>query len=410
MTEPNSLVNTGVETESSQAQREHMLRAIEKTQAYILREGYKGYDPYDALTSPLFKLPFLNTNKLVRLGAQQVLKRLPLNLRPMLFVPKGYNPVTLGLCVQAYVYLAKSLPEQKAFYEKEINRLIVELIRLQSSKMRSEKYSGACWGYDFDWEARYAKIPAYVPTIVATGFITNALFEAYSQLGNQRAFELCESATKFVVNDLNRTEKSDGRFCWSYSPRDKQIVLNATMKGARLCAQVGSVNGEKELLDLAKRTVEFVMQHQDEHGAWRYAIGDTRAFVDNFHTGYVLDCLDEYQTLSGDKGFQEGLQKGWRYYRENFFVNDQEPKYYDKSVYPIDATACAQSLLTLSRFGDHKTAERVAGWVIKEMQLPNGAFKYQRYAHYENRIPYMRWSTAWLFLGLSRVVWSNISR
>ncbi|MCB0848707.1 MAG: delta-aminolevulinic acid dehydratase, partial [Bacteroidetes bacterium] len=66
--------------------------SLERLQSFIEHEHYKGYDPYDALKSPLFRLPFFKSNKLIRFGAQQLVKRSSLNLRPFLFVPKGLNP------------------------------------------------------------------------------------------------------------------------------------------------------------------------------------------------------------------------------------------------------------------------------------------------------------------------------
>lgn len=369
-------------------------------QDYIEREAYRGYDPYDALTSPLFRLPLLNHNKLLRWGFQQVVKRLPINTRPLLGIAKGYNPVTLGLCLQAYTYLAKNQPEKSNGMKFDL--LLSELLRLQSAG-----YSGACWGYDFDWEARYAKISAFVPTVVATGFITNALFEYYRFTENQVAFEMCESATRFVMNDLNKTYEGD-LFCYSYSPNDRQVVLNATMKGARLLAQVYSVTKNQALIDEARRTVAFVVKKQQPNGAWAYATkkGDARTWADNFHTGYVLDCLDDYQTYSGDRSFNEALQKGLDYYEANFFENGEVPKYYDKSLYPIDATAVAQSILTLTRFRKMDLAARVVNWTLKNMQDESGYIYYQRTKRGINKIPYMRWSSAWMFMAIS-FFWLN---
>ena len=41
-------------------------------------------------------------------------------------------------------------------------------------------YSGACWGYNFDWQARRFFISKdYTPTVVATTFCVEALFKAY---------------------------------------------------------------------------------------------------------------------------------------------------------------------------------------------------------------------------------------
>lgn len=175
-------------------------RSFLRLEERIHADAYRGYDPYDALTSPLFKLPILNQQKTLRWGVQQVLKRLPFNVRPLLFIPKGYNPVTLGLCLQAYTALKRVFPDKSAFYDAQSAVCLAELQRLQS-----KGYSGACWGYDFDWEARYARIPAYTPTVVATGFITHALFEYYRATQHPQALALCQSATQFVLNDLHRS-------------------------------------------------------------------------------------------------------------------------------------------------------------------------------------------------------------
>ena len=183
--------------------------AIKKLMHYIEFELYKGYDPYDALNSPLFNLPVLKSNKLLRFYSQQFLKRFPLNLRSLLLIKKGINPVTYGLCIQAYSYLYNINKDN--FYLKKISILIEELIKLIPNG-----FHGACWGYNFDWEARNTKIPAYQPTVVATGIITNALFEYFGITGNTSAKELCLSSSKFVLNDLNRTIEDD-TFCFSYS-------------------------------------------------------------------------------------------------------------------------------------------------------------------------------------------------
>jgi len=310
----------------------------------------------------------------------------------------GLNPVTLGLCIQAYTALALAIPERREELEGEIRRCMTMLGGLQT-----KGYSGACWGYDFDWEARYACFPAYTPTVVATGFITNALFHAYERLGIDEAREFCISASRFVLRDLRRME-SDGMFCFSYSPMDDNVVLNATMKGARLLCQVFTLTGDQSLIETAERTVRFVVRHQQANGAWAYALGDSRSWADNFHTGYILDCLDEFVKRTGKTDYRPALEAGFRYYRENFFVNEAQPKYYDNSLYPIDSTAAAQSILTLTRFGETDTAHNVAGWMVRHMQHRRGYFYYQKNRWYTVRIPYARWSAAWMFLALSTLL------
>jgi hypothetical protein len=380
-----------------------VLEALNRTESYIARERFRGYDPYDALLSPIFNLPLLRSSKILRLGVQQALRRLPLNARPFLGIPRGYNPVTLGLAIQGYSYLYAIDGENAEHYRSQALFCLEELKRL-----RSPGQSGDCWGYDFPWEAVYGKLPAFAPTIVATGIITNGLFAAYELLGIEEAFSLCSSASKFVLQDLERTVQSDGSFCWGYFPSDRQQVINATMKGARLCVQVDSVTKNDDLREAALLTTQFAANHQREDGAWPYAVGDRRAWVDNFHTGYVLECFVEYARRTGDTQFDPTIQKGWNYYRDHFFKDDCVPRYFDTRTYPVDITACAQSIVTLCVFKDDETRDRTASWVVQEMQRPDGAFIYQIRKNYRNRISYMRWGTAWMFVALGRTAYEQV--
>lgn len=371
--------------------------SLDRTEAYVRTEGYRGYDPYDGLESPLFLLPILDRAKLPRWGFQQVLKRLPFQVRPLLGIRKGYNPVTLALCAQALTWRDMAEGTGRNSHRGEVERLVAEL-----DNLRTPGFSGSCWGYDFNWQARYANYPAGHPTVVATGFVTHALFSVWSHYRFERARELILDAAPFVLEDLNRTPHGE-MFCWSYSPTDQQEVLNATMKGARLLAQAVSLGGDPGWLDDARATIRYVVSRQAANGSWPYAIGDTRSWADHFHTCYNLDCLHEYQTLTGDDSFAGSLAKGLAYYEEHFFTPESIPKYYDKETYPIDATCCGQALLTLTRFDRTPRAARTGHWILAQMSLPSGGFKYRIHRRYENRLEYMRWSTAWIFAGLARL-------
>lgn len=368
---------------------------------YIESENYRGYDPYDALKSPLFKLPFFNKNKIVRFGFQQLVKRSPVNLRPLLLVPKGYNPVTLGLCIQAYGYLSRVLPERKEEFFAKADYLIEEL-----KKLIPQGFSGACWGYDFDWEARYAKIPAYQPTVVATGIITNGLFEYYKISANEEAFRLCESASDFVLKDLNRTYEGE-TFSFSYSPFDRLVVFNASMKGVRLLSQVYSITKRKDLFEAAAKSAAFVVNHQNDDGSWFYGDNSTAKWIDNYHTGYVLDCLDEFNKLDDSKKFDSNLKKGVSFYVQNFFEDERIPKFYHNKKYPVDCTSASQSLLTLTRFNHMATAKKVAEFIIEHMQNKKGYFYFRDYGNKFDRSSFMRWSNAWMLAGLTFIILAN---
>lgn len=366
-----------------------------RLESYMEGSGLAGWDPFDALRSPLFRAPPLRDARRARFAAQQLVRRSPVNLRPLLRVPKGVSPVTLALVAEANARLAASSPAGAERRLATVERCLDELERL-----RSAGWSGACWGYEFDWEARYARMPAHCPTVVATGLVTNALFGVFEALGAGRALELCVSATRFVRRDLARTAGGGGSFCWSYSPHDRTAVLNATLKGARLCAQVFSVTGEPALRREALASARFVVERQRPDGAWPYAVGDARRWVDNFHTAYVLDCLDEVERRAAAGELRPAAERGWAYYRSRFLAQERVPKYLDRRLYPVDATSCAQSIVTLLRFRDVDAARRVAAWTIARMQAPDGSFAYQVRRSGTVRTPFMRWSCATMLSAL----------
>ena len=377
--------------------------ALVDTDAYVIREDFSGYDPYDALSSPLFRLPLFRSSHYVRMGAQQVVKRLFVNIRPLLGITKQVSAVSVARMLEGYAHLFAIEPSRRDYYGDRIGLCLRRI-----DALRSRGYSGHCWGYEWDWEPHYAAtpIPARVPNIVATGIITNALFETHRLTGIQTPVASCVSAANFVLRHLERTVMDDGSFCWGYFPGDRQLVPNATMKGARLCAQVFSLTGDRELSDAARATVKFVAAHQRSDGAWPYSLGDARSWVDNFHTGYVLECLDAYERYTNDNSFSSAKTRGWQYYRSSFLTEDYVPKYLDRRVTPIDATACAQTISTLCTFEDVLAATRAALWALAKMRRPDGGFIYQRHSHFTNRIPYMRWSIAPMFCALARLLFA----
>jgi hypothetical protein len=109
--------------------------------------------------------------------------------------------------------------------------------------------------------------------------------------------------------------------------------------------------------------------------------------------------------FTGDNKYQTVLDKGFKYYINTFFTEDGIAKYYNNSIYPIDIHAPSQLVITLKKLNkldDHKAlTEKVLGWTIKNMQSPKGYFYYQINKYITSKIPYMRWSQAWLFLSMS---------
>lgn len=382
-----------------------VIESLNRLQKYCEAENFKGYDPYDGLNSRFFQsIPFVSKSRFFRLAWIQFFKRSPVNLRRVAGIGKEYNPKGLGLFLAGYCNLYHCEPKEE--YKDKIIFLSGEILDLQN-----KGYSGACWGYNFDWQARAFFQPKNTPTVVASTFIANALLDAYSITKNEQLLQTARSTCDFILKDLNRSYDESGDFAFSYSPMDKSVVFNASLLGSRLLARVSSITNEKELASEAKRSVNYCCKYQKEDGSWGYGTLPFHQWIDNFHTGYNLECIFEYMKFSGDDSYRENVSKGFNYYINTFFTEEGIPKYYSNSTYPIDVHAPAQMVITLERLGklgQHRNrADKVLAWTIKNMQSSNGFFYYQVNKYFSSRIPYIRWAQSWMFYALTTYIKSE---
>ena len=373
--------------------------SFQRLKEYCEAENFKGWDPFDGLNSKVFqKIPILSNSRFFKLSWIQFFKRSPINLRRLTMVEKGFNSKGLGLFLRGYCNLYRIDSSEENL--NKINEIAGKILKLQTTG-----YSGSCWGYNFDWQARAFFQPKGTPTVVATSFISDALLEAYTITNNILYRDTAISASQFVLKDLNRTYDKDGNFSFSYSPLDQTQVFNASLLGVKLLMQVYRYTKDEILLKESKKAVQYVINYQQENGAWSYGTLPYHQWIDNFHTGYNLECLFVYQQISKDFSFSKNIEKGLDYYLEIFFTEEGVSKYYNTSVFPIDIHAPSQLIVTLSklnRFQENKELiDTVLQWTIEHMQTDKGFFKYQKNRFFNSNIPYMRWAQAWMFYAFS---------
>ena len=384
-----------------------------KLKSYCEQEQFKGWDPYDGLNSKIFQaLPFKKWD-LARLVWIQGFKRSPVNFRKLFFVPKEYNAKGIALLLTGYCNLYQIADKGNLIFgtKDEILNQITFLADL-ILKMQNKNYSGACWGYHFDWQARRLFLfPKETPTVVATTFCFNALIEAYEITKKELYLNTALSSANFVLKDLKRTKHNDG-FLFSYSPLDgNNTVFNASLMGAMLLSKCYTYTNNKEYIETAKIAVDAVCKSQNLDGSWWYGMLPVQNWIDSFHTGYNLDAIQAYQNASNDFSFQYNLEKGFDFYINNFFLIDGKPKYYHNKTYPIDIHCPAQLLVTLSKLEkmEHHLdlAKKVTQWTIENMQDKKGYFYYQLKKGFSSKISYMRWSNAYMFYAVSYLLKSE---
>jgi hypothetical protein len=374
--------------------------AFDSLLGYGEARAWAGYDPYDALRSPVVRALSFGA-RWPRIAWIQLVKRSPLNLRPLLLVPKGVNPKGLGLVARALVYDARA---RGADRREEVARLLARL-----DALRSPKATGAGWGYNFDWQSRAFFVPEGTPSVVCTTFVANAYLDAYLAWGEPEWLARAREACEFVLTDLNRTEGTDGSFCFSYTPLDRTTVHNASMLGAELLARVGRETGEAALAEAAVAATRFTVAAQREDGAWPYGELAFQSWVDSFHTGFVLVSLDSVIRATGRDEWAGALERGYALYRDRFFLADGTPKYYDNGLYPVDIHSAAQALVTFAALarldpGALERARLVFGWAVEAMRRGDGSFAFQKHRRYTNRTSYIRWSQAWMLYGMARLI------
>ena len=370
--------------------------AYDELFSWCRTRDFAGHDPFDALNSRLFQATPLAQSRNARFVWTQLVKRSPVDVRPVVRVPTERN--AKGVALFALAMLANYRRVKTEESRQQAREMLAALL-----SMKIDGYSGLAWGYNFDWQSRNFFAAREMPTIVATAFAARALVEG-------GLYEATRSVCEFIKKDLPRSVDNETEVCFSYAPNSNTRVFNASLLAAEVLASAGKSTGEPELLDLAERATRYVVNNQRPDGSWFYGADPKQSWIDNFHTAYILFSLQRIiNSTSFGPQFQPALERGYEYWKNNFFLADGWPKYYDHGLYPADAHAAASAIVTFleCRSLDRdalKMAQTVASWTIQHLRDRRGFFYYQRRRFYTIRKPYMRWTEAWMLYALSRLL------
>jgi hypothetical protein len=372
--------------------------SIDRLTRWLRANEYQGYDTFDGL-SARFVRPLTFETRFLRTVLQQGVRRFPINLRPLLGVRKGYSSKGMGFIARGCIRLHASTKDEK--WAKEAQRALAWLMA-----HRSPGYHGACWGNHFDYQSRGFYLPAGMPTVVWTSLIGHAFLDGYDHFGKQEYLETAVSACESVLRDLSRIPDGEGT-CISYIPGSDCAVHNANTLGGSLLARTHTYTGTDEYVEVARRAMQYTAQYQRPDGSWWYGERQDMHWVDNFHTAYVLDCFKYYDDATGDETFAPHMERGYRYWKQTFFLLDGTPRYYNHKTLPIDIQCASQAIDTLVYFRDRDPqslllAARVALWTIRNMQDADGHFYYRRYNSWlVNKTATLHWGQATMLCALA---------
>ena len=165
------------------------------------------------------------------------------------------------------------------------------------------------------------------PHITATPYCFEAFLKLYDLTGASRYLEIVRSIVDFVFKDLNDTPVGENAAAGSYTPYEYDKVINASAYRAYILFEAANRFGVADFANKAMRNLRFILQSQRSDGSWLYAI-DTpnEAFIDHFHTCFVLKNLHKINKLSKDSTVSQEIDRRYAFYSRVLFNRRGLPK------------------------------------------------------------------------------------
>lgn len=368
---------------------------------YIESEDFKGYDPYDALSS---SIPFRKLGKYPSWVIMQFQLRNPVNIRSLLGIKKQRGVKSIALILEAYVNLYKTTNSEKYLIQaKELYNWLLN--------NRLKNFEGNCWAIHFPIAWTDNNRPENDPSSVLACFVFNAVFELYIVTKEEEIKETLLGIIKFIQTHVPVSENEYG-ICYSYTTRKKDIVFNANMLVAEVLAKSYFLTGNENFKTQAQKAVDFNLHFQKENGRWNYKYypetKKEKKQID-FHQGFMLLSLSEYEKYTNDKRLiiEKSLETGLNFYKEKQFKINGAGYYRLPTFWPVDIHNQAVGIITFARLSNLNSsylpfAELILEWTNKNLyNNKKGFYYYKKYLLFTNKISYMRWSQSWMLLALS---------
>lgn len=271
-------------------------------------------------------------------------------------------------------------------------------------------YSALGWGYPFDWQTKRGMVRAGTPLTTTTPYVFDALLQLYAVTGQDRYRRWAASAARFMATHIRHEAARRGRAA-SYTPLDRSHVVNASAYSSACLATAGRVFNEPRYLEAAAMNAAFVVAAQLPDGSWPYSESDPHdAFVDNFHTCFVLKGLYRAYLELRTPELLEAVHRGLMFYRRFLLYPSGLPRPFARGgsallrkleLYDF-AEGISLGMLLAPHFNTIDITERLATEIIQRWQTRGGWFltRVSRVG-LANRSPYHRWAQAQTFRALA---------
>lgn len=244
---------------ASARERAALTDALCRLEAWGRDRAWRGSDPYEGLNATRLAGP-LKRSVLGRRALTQLVKRSPLDLRPLLGISSGTSAAALAQIASGYALGAVPGEEGRLRLRQTLDAL---------EALRCGGYAEPCWGYHFDVQTRVFFYPRSSPNTIATAFAGLALTDAYEALHDSRLLALATGSGEFFLRHVPQTEDGDGAF-FGYLAGDRTPIHNANTLVCALLARLAQKTGRDDMRLAAEAGLRWTVGRQRADGSWPY--------------------------------------------------------------------------------------------------------------------------------------------
>ena len=388
------------------------IEAFSRVRSWMRKRSFKGLDPYDLQELWLYRksreLPWPFDRAASRVW-RFLERHVPVVTRRCLGVAPKIAATTMALVSRSSLLMWRL---RESSDDLKLSKECLDWLLGHPGAGMGEGKLG--WGLPFNWYAGTESkrlVPANTPLSTVCNDAGHAFLDIRDYTGEIEFLGYARQVGQFLVSDLNRFETSDGSLCFSYGPTDNSQVINASLGTAAFLTRLAAVNGNEEMMNLARRARRYAIRHQQADSSWTYrGYKDNPGRIDNYHSGMNLQWLCMVLGDDFNPEEEESLKRGAEFYMEKMFDEDGAPRFLPSSRYPINILSCAQALVTFRYLheagipGALDSLIKTFYWTLEHMRNRDGTFAYLIQKGSINRTPHMRWGQGWMLWGLANAI------
>lgn len=320
-------------------------------------------------------------------------------------------PIADAHYAMGFAFLAEMSGDDR-YYRRTVHFLDV------LEQTRCPGYDEYCWGYPFHWETMLGTICPETSLITTIPYAYEAFQQVYRIDGNAKWRHIMHSIARHAFGDYQDVPTSTNAATCPYTPVPNHSlkVVNANAYRAYLLTNAAIEFSDARYESSATRNLNFVLEAQNPDGSWFYALDGKRAFVDHFHTCFVLKALAKIEALTGNSDCTSAIQRGIDYYTRFLFDEGGVPKPFSRAprltVYRrelYDFAECINlAVLLRGRFPTLDSYLTVTlDQILKHWQTAEGSFRSRQLYFGWDNTPMHRWASSQLFRSLCFLLRTN---